>query len=74
MNISKKLNKSEKWSNTSIQNRNLTDLLSRWEKKKKKTFAGVLLKKRGAMEALNRHERFILESPIIPLNAYPFVY
>lgn len=33
-----------------------------------------LLKKCGVMEALNRHERFILESPIIPLNAYPFVY
>lgn len=42
--------------------------------KKKKTVTGGLLKKCGVMEALNRHERFILESPIIPLNAYPFVY
>lgn len=44
------------------------------EKKEKKTFTGGLLKKCGVMEALNRHERFILESPIIPLNACPFVY
>lgn len=26
----------------------------------------ALLKKCGVMEALNKHERFILESPIIP--------
>lgn len=42
--------------------------------RKKITFTGGLLKKCGVMEALNRHERFILESPIIPPNAYPFVY
>lgn len=42
--------------------------------REKTTFTGGLLKKCGVMEALNRHERFILESPIIPLNAYPFVY
>lgn len=32
-----------------------------------KTFSGGLLKKCGVMEALNRHERFILESPSSPL-------
>lgn len=42
--------------------------------KKNNILAVGLLKKCGVMEALNRHERFILESPIIPLNAYPFVY
>lgn len=48
-----------------------TNLFSR---KKKKTERGFLLKTCGVMEALNKHERFRLESPIIPLNAYPFVY
>lgn len=28
----------------------------------------------SVMAALNKHERFILESSIIPLNASPFVY
>lgn len=43
-------------------------------KTERKTLTGGLLEKCGVMEALNRHERFILESSIIPFNAYPFVY
>lgn len=38
-----------------------SSLFSRREGKKT-----ALLKKCGVMEALNKHERFILESPIIP--------
>lgn len=53
----------------SLQSGDLTDRLS---KKKNNTWG--LLEKCSVMEALNRHARFILESPIIPLNAYPFVY